>query len=124
MQAAMQTPIQDTSVQWEEVCHVSDLVPNSGVCALVRECEVALFTLSTADGLAVFGLSNYDPIGKANVMYRGLVGSIEDDVVIASPLYKQHYSLATGQCYEDDSVSLTTYPVKIDGERVYVCLSE
>ncbi len=38
--------------------------------------------------------------------------------VVASPLYKQHFSLRSGLCLEDDSVQLKTYPVLLDGDRI------
>jgi nitrite reductase (NADH) small subunit len=68
----------------------------------------------------VFAISNYDPIGKANVLYRGLLGSIGGAPVVASPLYKEHYFLETGLCKEHDDVFVTAYPVKVEGEKVFV----
>ena len=61
------------------------------------------------DGEQVFAVSNFDPFGKANVLSRGIIGSIGEQLVVASPLYKQHFDLQTGACLEDDSVSLKTF---------------
>jgi nitrite reductase (NADH) small subunit len=33
--------------------------------------------------------------------------------VIASPLYKQHFSLHDGRCLEDADVAVATYPVRV-----------
>ena len=63
-------------VQWHYVCETNDLVTNSGVCALVDSQQVAIFSLKINGETQVFAISNYDPIGKANVLYRGLLGSI------------------------------------------------
>lgn len=102
---------------WIEVCALDDLILNSGVCALVEGTEVAIFMVDTKSEHSVFAISNWDPIGHANVLYRGIIGSVEDDIVVASPLYKQHYSLSSGQCYENAEVSVSTYEVRvIDGK--------
>lgn len=39
---------------------------------------------------------------------------------VASPIYKQHFDLLTGQCLEDETVSIKIYPVKIEGEAVLI----
>jgi nitrite reductase (NADH) small subunit len=41
-------------------------------------------------------------------------------LVVASPVYKQHFSLATGQCIEDPGVRVPVFPVRLDGETVWV----
>ena len=46
------------------------------------------------------------------------MGSLGDKGVVASPLYKQHFELETGQCIEDDSVKLTVYPVRVQGDVI------
>ena len=106
-------------IQWSTVCTTDDLVPNSGVCALVNGQQVALFYLPSTDE-KVFAIGNYDPIGKANVLSRGMVGDLKDCLVVASPLYKQHFSLRDGQCLEDEEVSVASYPARIDGKAVQV----
>lgn len=103
---------------WITVCHLNDLVDNSGVCALVREQQVAIFKLASANDEKVLAISNWDPIGKANVLYRGLVGSINDRVVVASPLYKQRYCLETGECMDDPSKRVNVYPTRIFGDQI------
>jgi nitrite reductase (NADH) small subunit len=42
--------------------------------------------------------------------------------MLASPLYKQHYSLKTGVCFEYADITLQTYPVRIDNNRVAIKL--
>jgi len=62
--------------------------------------------------------TNYDPIGKANVLSRGILGSIGDKMVVASPLYKQHFDLSTGECIEDESAQVKTYAVRVDKGKI------
>lgn len=110
------------SNNWITVCSDADLVANSGVCALLNEQQIALFKVKTVAGEQVFAVSNWDPIGKANVLYRGLLGSVEDIKVIISPLYKQRYCLTSGQCLEDEALKLRVYPVRIEQDQVQLQL--
>ncbi|BFM05624.1 nitrite reductase small subunit NirD [Halioxenophilus aromaticivorans] len=96
---------------WIKVCQLSDIAPNTGVCALVNGQQVAIFREAKSD--AVFAIGNYDPIGKANVLSRGLMAQLGDNITVASPLYKQHYRLTDGQCLEQDGVNVPVYEVRI-----------
>lgn len=102
---------------WIRVCALDDIVPGTGVCALANGRQVAVFHLD--DG-SVHALSNHDPFSKANVLSRGIVGDLKGEAVVASPVYKQHFSLKTGQCLEDEAVKVDTYPVRVDDGIVYV----
>ena len=104
---------------WEAVCDLRDLVAGAGVCVLVGSEQVALFYLPEEDR-AVYALSNRDPIGKANVLSRGILGDIHGQLVVASPLYKQHFNLATGACLEDDAVHIQVYETRLDGDSVLI----
>lgn len=105
---------------WIDVCAVEDLQPDSGVCALVADQQIALFYLTKTQ--QIFAVSNFDPIGKANVLSRAMIGDLGGEPMLASPLYKQHYSLKTGACFEYADIKLQTYPVRIDNNRVAIKL--
>ena len=83
---------------------------------------VALFYLPGTEQ-KVFALEDWDPVGKASVISRGIIGDIRNRLVVASPLYKQHFDLATGECLEDESVALGVYSVRIEGEEVLLAPS-
>jgi nitrite reductase (NADH) small subunit len=98
------------------VCEYDVLLPERGVAALLGEVQIALFR--THDG-KVFALGNQDPFSGANVMSRGIVGSRGDVPTVASPMFKQVFSLRTGECLDDPEVSLPVYPVEVvDGQVV------
>jgi nitrite reductase (NADH) small subunit len=103
---------------WKEICNTDDLQPDSGICALVEDQQVAIFFLVKEQ--AVFAIHNYDPIGKANVLSRGMIGDIKGEPVVASPLYKQHFSLKTGICLEEENIVVATYPVRIHNGKVEI----
>jgi nitrite reductase (NADH) small subunit len=111
------TALQKSS--WEAVCDRRDLVAGAGVCVLVGSEQVALFYLPDEDR-ALYALSNRDPISKANVLSRGILGDIHGQLVVASPLYKQHFNLVTGACLEDDAVRIQVYEARLDGDSVLI----
>ena len=106
---------------WRPVCGREDLVLNSGVVALVGNTQVALFCVASISGAPqLFALDNRDPVSGVNIIGRGLIGSLAGDLVIASPLYKQHYRLEDGTCLEDASLRLRTWPVRAVGDVIEV----
>lgn len=110
----------DLNKDWLTICTADDLVKDSGVCALLEkedgDKQVAIFHLPNTEN-KVYAVSNYDPCGDANVLYRGIVGNIGDSIVVASPLYKQHFCLSTGKCLEED-VSIDVYQSRIVDNQV------
>ena len=104
--------------QWVDVCNLDDITPNTGVGALVEGQSVALFRVGHEK--RIYALSNKDPFSQANVMCRGIIGDLQGERVIASPIYKQHFSLATGRCLEDKDQKLLVFPTKIENGRVWV----
>ena len=103
------------------VCKRTDLVPSSGVCVKHGEKQIAIFYLP-ANEPPLFALDNWDPIGKANVMSRGIIGTVGDELVVASPIYKQHFSLMSGQCLEEE-VSIPSYAITLQGDDVSIAIN-
>ena len=105
---------------WREVCGQRDLVAESGVVALLDGRQIALFYLPRRAEQPLFAVDNRDPKSSANVIGRGIVGQLGGELVIASPLYKQHFRLADGSCVEYPEQRLRTWPVRLRGDRVEV----
>ncbi|WP_027819770.1 nitrite reductase small subunit NirD [Paraburkholderia bannensis] len=104
---------------WVPVCQLDDIVPNTGVCALVNGEQVAVFHID--DGEArVFAIGNYDPNSQAAVLSRGLVGSLGERIVVASPIYKHHFDLATGECLEEPGSSVNAFAARVENGQVWV----
>lgn len=99
------------------VCKVEDLVPGRGVAALIDGQQIALFRLPRG---SIYAIGNHDPFSGANVLSRGIVGDLKGELVVASPIYKQHFSLVSGQCLEKPEVSVPVYPVRTLKGRVEV----
>ena len=105
-------------LDWIEICHLDDITPNTGVGAIVEDQQIALFRVGHEK--RVYALSNQDPFSQAFVMSRGILGDLQGERVVASPIYKQHFSLATGRCLEDKNQKLLVFPSKIEEGRVFV----
>lgn len=103
------------STQWQPVCRLDDITPETGVGVRLGSSQIALFR--TRDD-RLFALDNHDPFSRANVLARGLLGSLQGRRVVASPIYKQHFCLDTGECLEDDDIRLGVYPVRLAQGRV------
>ncbi|MDT8429286.1 MAG: nitrite reductase small subunit NirD [Pseudomonadales bacterium] len=97
----------------------SDLQENSGVCAMVNGIQVAIFYLPR-ESPPLYAIGNWDPLGQANVLSRGIVGDINAQLCVASPLYKHHFSLLSGKCLENPSVCVPVYPVRLAGSTVSI----
>ena len=117
MSARSQCDLRADSGEWVAVCRLDHIVPNTGVCALVGSRQVAVFRL---DDDSLYAIDNHDPFSGANVLSRGIVGDLKGELVVASPVYKQHFSLVTGRCIEDETASVPVYGVCVQGEDVMV----
>lgn len=108
-----------TTASWTNVCPADDILPDTGVCALVEGRHVAVFRVGPD---RFFAIDNVDPKSGASVLSRGLVGSLGDRIVVASPLYKQHIDLQSGECIEQPELSVSAHAVRIEGGLVQVSL--
>ena len=109
------------TTHWTAVCAVTDILPDTGVCALVEGVHVAIFHVGAAQ--AFFAIDNVDPKSNASVLSRGLVGSLGDRIVVASPLYKNHFDLRNGECLEAPEHSVRAHAVRVEQGRVHVALA-
>ena len=106
---------------WTAICTLDEIVPDTGVCALLNGRQVAVFRVG-AEQPRVFAIDNFDPNSQAAVLSRGLVGSIGERIVVASPIYKQHFDLESGECLEAPAQSVASYPARIDAGKVWVAI--
>jgi len=92
---------------WITLCPIEDILPGTGVCALVGNQQVALFRPYADE--QIFAISNIDPFAQASVLSRGLIAEHQGELWVASPLKKQHFRLHDGFCLEDESLSVASY---------------
>ncbi|MGC6386892.1 nitrite reductase large subunit NirB [Ewingella sp. S1.OA.A_B6] len=104
---------------WVDLCELSAIPENAGMAARLANRQIALFYLPDHPQ-QVFALSNHEPDSDANVLARGLVGDVKGEPVVISPLYKQRFRLLDGRSVDDAQSTLSVWPVKVDGGRVWV----
>jgi NAD(P)H-dependent nitrite reductase small subunit len=102
--------------RWSRICALHNILPYTGVAALIQRQQLAIFRVRDA----VYAIGNCDPVSGANVLARGIVGDIGGEIVVASPIYKQHFSLVTGRCLEDPALSVPVYLTRVIGSEVWV----
>ena len=139
---ALQSPdTADRNVEasWQRVCRLDDIVPDTGVCALLGQAQVAVFRVTLPEGAmtvdaqdaaigegqsgcqeALFAIGNVDPHSGAAVLSRGVIGSLGERIVVASPLYKQHFDLRTGECVESPAHAVPAYRVALKDGAVWL----
>ena len=106
------------ATNWVTICALDAIAPNTGVNALVGTEQVAIFRIGQTD--EIYATGNFDPFSKAFVMSRGILGDRKGVLKVASPIYKQNFSLKTGVCLDDETISLPVYPVRVVNGQVQV----
>jgi nitrite reductase (NADH) large subunit len=102
--------------KWFHVCSLTDIYPDTGVCVDLADRQIAVFRVDDW----IYAIDNLDPASGVNVLSRGIVGDVGGEIVVASPIYKQHFSLATGRCLEDSGLSVATYAARVMDGQVWV----
>jgi NAD(P)H-dependent nitrite reductase small subunit len=101
---------------WSRVCSLDRLQEGMGICAWVQQRQIAIFRVAGS----LYALDNFDPAAAASVLSRGIVGDLQGERVIASPLYKHHYSLTSGRCLENQEYSVRVYPTRADAGSLWI----
>lgn len=107
----------DGNEGWTGVCELDELIPFVGARALLGDRQIALFRL---DDDRIYAIGSYDPFSDVFVLSRGIVGDLKGEPVVASPIYKHHFSLKTGRCLEKPAVGVPIYKVRLLGRLVQV----
>jgi nitrite reductase (NADH) small subunit len=101
---------------FQKVCDIADIIPGTGVCALLNGEQVAVFRPTDAE--EVLAISNQDPYSQSNVLSRGFICQHADELWVASPLKKQRFNLTTGLCMEDEQFSVKAYKIRVENGSV------
>ena len=101
--------------QWITICKLQDILPETGICALVGKEHVAVFRPYNTNEL--YAISNIDPFANASVLSRGIIAEHENELWVASPLKKKRFRLKDGYCLENEDYSVTHYEVKVDNDE-------
>lgn len=94
-----------------KVCNIEDIIPGTGVVALVNGEQVAIFRPRATE--EVFAINNMDPFFQSNVLSRGLIVEHDEQLWVASPLKKQRFNLKTGACMENEQFNVKAYKARV-----------
>ena len=109
-----------TPTSLQPVCPQTRLSVNRGAAALVQGTAVALFLLE--DG-SLHAIDNIDPCSGASVMSRGIVGDVAGEPTVASPMYKQRFSLRSGRCLDDGGLAVRVHQASCVEGEIFVSLA-
>ena len=112
------------SATWLAACQLDELELHAGVGVKLAGRQLALFKVDENSMEKIYAIDNWDPVGRANVMSRGIVGSAGEELYVASPLFKQRFLLANGRCLDSDDVALGVYETRVRDQYVEVALSQ
>lgn len=103
------------------VCSSESLIGGRGVAALLPDGrQVAVYLI---DG-AVYAVCNIDPVARAAVMSRGLVGDRSGVPAVISPIGKQAYSLADGRGIDDPERGVSVFPARVAADGTVLVATE
>jgi nitrite reductase (NADH) small subunit len=119
----VQALVRQTGTTWVDICPLSAIAPNTGVCAWVEGEQVAIFRVGNES--EVFAISNYDPFSKAFVLSRGIVGESQWHLQSCLPNLQAKFQPASlDSALMMKQVSIPTYNVRVVEDRVQVAVGE
>ena len=110
-------PTQAGDDVWTPICALDELPVERGVTALVRGHAVAVFLVP--DG-SVYAIGNHDPLSRATVLGRGIVGARAGVPFVASTSSRLAFDLRTGRCLDDPTLRVPAYAVRVVAGVVHV----
>ena len=106
------------NTKWLMACTTSDVPENSGACVLLEGEQIAIFNFSTTGKW--YATQNLCPHKMQMALSRGMIGDLNSEPKVACPFHKKTFSLKSGSCLSGDDYQIQTYPVKVEGNSVYV----
>jgi nitrite reductase (NADH) large subunit len=88
--------------------------------AAVRYGRVQIAVYRFASRGEWYACQNMCPHRSAFVLSRGILGSSGPIPKVACPLHKKTFSLQTGECLSGDELSVKVFPVKVEGDEVWL----
>ncbi len=110
------------NIVWTQVATVSDFPEDGGMCVQVEDQQIAIFNFARRGEW--YATDNLCPHKQQMALSRGMIGShgVDCEPKVACPFHKKTFSLKNGQCLSGDDLHIQTYPVKVEGQSVFVGL--
>lgn len=107
-------------VRWIYACKTEDVPQNGGACIIFEGEQIAIFNFSRRGKW--YATQNLCPHKHQMVLSRGMIGSTGGhcEPKVACPFHKKTFSLLSGECLTGEEYRIKTYPVKVEGNEVYI----
>lgn len=106
------------SSQWVCFGDVASVPADGGATLKYGRHQIAVFNFKKLNRW--FACQNLCPHKREMVLSRGLLGDIEGLPKIVCPMHKRAFSLETGEGLNDPELSISTFPVEIRENRLYI----
>ncbi|MCY4351973.1 MAG: nitrite reductase small subunit NirD [Gemmatimonadetes bacterium] len=107
---------------WVKVAQVDDFPKDGGVCAKVRERQIAIFNFDSQQQW--YACENQCPHRGDMVLSRGLIGDQGGEPKVACPQHKKTFSLQSGECLSGEDYCIDTFEVKVENYTVFVSVPD
>ncbi|MCX8211840.1 MAG: nitrite reductase small subunit NirD [Lewinella sp.] len=103
---------------WYKAGKTTQFPVGAGATIKYEDKQIAVFYFPRQEKW--YACQNLCPHKLENVLGRGLIGEQDGVPKVACPLHKKTFSLTTGENLNGDCPAVAVYPVKIEGDYVYV----
>jgi nitrite reductase (NADH) large subunit len=107
-----------SEVRWVCVGSVSDFPRDGGRAIKHGDTEIAVFRFDSR--VEWYACQNTCPHKHEAVLSRGILGDQQGVPKVACPMHKKVFSLESGACLGDESYRVEVFPVRVEGDDVYV----
>jgi len=107
---------------WFKAASIDNFQENGGACVRYKDKQIAVFHFKRKNEW--YACQNACPHKLEMVLSRGMIGDDRGIPKVACPMHKKTFSLETGENLNGDLPTITTYPIKIENNFVYIGFSE
>ena len=106
--------------EWFQVGKVWDFPQDGGATIKYGKTQIAVFNFASRGEW--YATQNMCPHRREFVLSRGMIGDQNGVPKVACPVHKKVFSLESGKCLGGENFSVMVFPVRIDGDDVYLHL--
>jgi nitrite reductase (NADH) large subunit len=104
--------------EWVRLASVHDVPLDGGIAARHGDTQIAIFHFAPKG--AWYATQNICPHKRQMVLARGILGDQSGAPKVACPLHKKTFDLSTGKCLSGEDLEIATFPIRLEGDDVWV----
>jgi nitrite reductase (NADH) large subunit len=117
---AAEEALAESPPRWVQVGKTWNFPRDGGATVKYGQTQIAVFNFTSRGEW--YATQNMCPHKREFVLSRGMIGDAADKPKVACPVHKKTFSLETGKGMSDKEFSIQTFPVKVEGDDVYLHL--